>query len=98
MEEMPSQFSLHNILAICPYNIQLKVILQVRGFPRDLCTELLSEFNVSYFSHVTDLRGFRDYPSDLALVKVKVNVKVKFTLKEATNAQRGSRGLALLFL
>ena len=28
---------------------------------------------------------------------VKVKVKVKFTLEEATNAQSGSRGIALLF-
>jgi hypothetical protein len=28
----------------------------------------------------------------------KVKVKVKFTLKQATKAQRGSRGIALLFL
>jgi hypothetical protein len=27
----------------------------------------------------------------------KVNVKVKFTLEQATKAQRGSRGIALLF-
>jgi len=30
--------------------------------------------------------------------KVKVKVKVKFTLEQATKAQRGSRGIALLFL
>jgi len=29
---------------------------------------------------------------------VKVNVKVMFTLEQATKAQRGSRGIALLFL
>jgi hypothetical protein len=29
---------------------------------------------------------------------LKVKVKVKFTLEEATKAQRGSRGIALLFL
>ena len=28
----------------------------------------------------------------------KVNVKVKFTLEQATKAQRGSKGIALLFL
>jgi len=28
----------------------------------------------------------------------KVKVKMNFTLKQATKAQRGSRGLALLFL
>ena len=28
----------------------------------------------------------------------KVKVKVKFTLEQATKAQRGSRGIALLFL
>ena len=29
--------------------------------------------------------------------EVKVKVKVKFNLEQATNAQRGSRGMALLF-
>jgi predicted secreted Zn-dependent protease len=29
--------------------------------------------------------------------KVKVNVKVQFTLEQATKAQRGSRDIALLF-
>jgi len=32
------------------------------------------------------------------MVKVKVKVKVVFTLEQATKAQRGSRGIALLFL
>jgi hypothetical protein len=31
-------------------------------------------------------------------VEVKVKVKVKFTLEQATKAHRGSRGIALLFL
>jgi hypothetical protein len=31
-------------------------------------------------------------------VKVKVTVKVKFALEQATKAQMGSRGIALLFL
>ena len=31
-------------------------------------------------------------------LKVKVNVKVKVTLEQATKAQRGSAGIALLFL
>jgi hypothetical protein len=30
--------------------------------------------------------------------KVKVKVRVKVTLEHATEAQRGSRGIALLFL
>ena len=30
-------------------------------------------------------------------IKVKVKVKIKFTLERATKAQRGSRGIALLF-
>ena len=29
---------------------------------------------------------------------VKVKVKVKFTLEQATKAQRGSRGVAVLFI
>ena len=32
------------------------------------------------------------------LVQVKVIVKLKFTLEQETKAQRGSRGIALLFL
>jgi hypothetical protein len=31
-------------------------------------------------------------------VEVTVKVKVKFTLEQATKAQRGSRGIAILFL
>jgi hypothetical protein len=31
-------------------------------------------------------------------VKVKVKVKVQFTLEQATKAQRGSRGMTVLFL
>ena len=31
-------------------------------------------------------------------VKVKVRVKVNFSLEQATKTQRGSRGIALLFL
>jgi hypothetical protein len=31
-------------------------------------------------------------------VKVKVKVKVNFTLEQASKAQRGSRGIAVLFL
>jgi hypothetical protein len=30
--------------------------------------------------------------------KVKVKVKVTFTLEQATKAQRGSRGIAVLFV
>jgi len=37
----------------------------------------------------------QDKLEELRLLKVKVNVK--FTLEQATKAQRGSRGLALLF-
>jgi hypothetical protein len=32
------------------------------------------------------------------LATVKLKVKVKFTLQQVTKAQRGSRGIALLFL
>jgi hypothetical protein len=32
------------------------------------------------------------------MVKIKVKVTVKFTLEQAVKAQRGSRGVALLFL
>jgi hypothetical protein len=33
-----------------------------------------------------------------AWINVKVKVKVKFILEQARKAQRGSRGIALLFL
>jgi hypothetical protein len=32
------------------------------------------------------------------IFRIKVKVKVKFTLEQAIKAQRGSRGIALLFL
>ena len=32
------------------------------------------------------------------MVKVKVNVNVKFALEQAMRSQRGGRGIALLFL
>jgi hypothetical protein len=35
---------------------------------------------------------------NLAFKWLKVKDKVKFTLKQATKAQRGSRGIVLLFL
>jgi hypothetical protein len=31
------------------------------------------------------------------MIRFKVKVKVKFTLEQATKAQRGSRGIAVLF-
>jgi hypothetical protein len=34
----------------------------------------------------------------IAAVGVKVKIKVKFTLEQATKAQRGSRRMAVLFL
>jgi hypothetical protein len=40
----------------------------------------------------------RDWPVVKVKVKVKVMVKVKFTPEQASKAQRGSRGIALLFL
>jgi hypothetical protein len=33
-----------------------------------------------------------------SVVRSKVKVKVNFTLEQATKAQKGSRGIALLFL
>jgi len=36
--------------------------------------------------------------SVVSVTCVKVNVKVNFTLEQATKAQRGSRGIALLFI
>jgi hypothetical protein len=35
---------------------------------------------------------------DMNTFKSKVKVKVKFSLEQATKAQRGNRGIALLFL
>jgi hypothetical protein len=40
--------------------------------------------------------GSGAHPASYAMAKVKV--KVKFTLEQAMKAQRGSRGIALLFL
>jgi hypothetical protein len=34
----------------------------------------------------------------LMLVHTKIKIKVKFTIEQATKAQRGNRGIALLFL
>jgi hypothetical protein len=34
----------------------------------------------------------------VSIIKGKVQVKVKFTLEQAMKAQKGSRGIALLFL
>jgi hypothetical protein len=42
-------------------------------------------------------QGNLDTFSSTACVFIKVKVKVKFTLEQATKAQRGSRGIALLF-
>ena len=39
-----------------------------------------------------------DFNSFLVRVITWVKVKVKFTLEQATKAQRGSRGIAVLFL
>jgi hypothetical protein len=49
---------------------------------------------------VTDFHGLRDYPADIALVKVKVKVKVKikFTPEQATKDQKRGTGIAILFL
>jgi predicted secreted Zn-dependent protease len=41
--------------------------------------------------------GIRAIPQSLQVNKVKVTVKVKFTLEQNTKAQRGSRSIALLF-
>ena len=32
------------------------------------------------------------------LLKIKVKVKVKFTMEHATKAQRGNRGITIIFL
>jgi hypothetical protein len=42
----------------------------------------------------SSLNAFR---SELIVKYFKVRVKVKFTLEQATKAQKGSRGIALLF-
>ena len=49
--------------------------------------ECISCWSVGRFSERCDQSELR-----------KVKVKVKFTLEQATKAQRGSRGIALLFL
>ena len=46
---------------------------------------------INYCEHCTEWKALRCV--SLCVVKVKV----KFTLEQATKAQRGSRGIALLF-
>jgi hypothetical protein len=43
-------------------------------------------------------RYFSDYNSKDWIYLVKLKVRVRFTLEQATKAQRGSIGIALLFL
>ena len=43
-------------------------------------------------------KTFRLYGSFLIPISITVKVKVNFTLEQATKTQRGSRGIALLFL
>jgi hypothetical protein len=38
------------------------------------------------------------YSGPAVYIHIYIKVKVKFTLQQATKAQRGSRGIALLFL
>ena len=52
-------------------------------------------FNIIYFSVVAVASP---YSGLMDGVKVKVNVKVKFTLEQATKTLMGSRDIALLFL
>jgi len=40
----------------------------------------------------------QSYLLDVGRPLVSLKVKVKFTLEQATNAQRGSSGIAILFL
>jgi hypothetical protein len=48
-----------------------------------------SGFRISTYAPVMDVRLF---------LGVKVKVRLKFTLEQATKTQRGSRGIALFFL
>jgi len=43
-------------------------------------------------------RGQTLLSRNLTYLLINVKAKVKFTLKQATKAQRGSRGITLLFL
>jgi hypothetical protein len=43
-------------------------------------------------------KSHMEYNVEEALKWLKVKVKVKFTLEQATKAKRGRRGIALLFL
>jgi hypothetical protein len=43
-------------------------------------------------------RSKNDIKMDTGSVLQPIEVKVKFTLEQATKAQRGSRGIALLFI
>jgi hypothetical protein len=49
-------------------------------------------------SHMQEYELDRTARTHSAREHVQVKVKVKFTLEQATKAQRGSRGIALLFL
>jgi len=58
----------------------------------------MSCFNVKKFYVLTIYELCEDVRISWDYFHIKVNVKVKFTLEQATKAQRGSRGITLLFL
>jgi hypothetical protein len=57
------------------------------------CNGELADHHPSVHGHPGQANNMVKYK-----VKVKVKVKVKFTPEQATKAQRGSKGTALLFL
>ena len=71
-----------------------------------LCFSQQPLFSIRYYHslHTTckvsmaTTRSFRGGEGDSSIRSVKVKVKVKFILEQATKAQRGSRGIDLLFL
>ena len=50
-------------------------------------------FECTYFMYI-----YYVYIIYMYICLIKIKIKVKFTLEQATKGQRGSRGIALLFL
>jgi hypothetical protein len=60
-----------------------------------LCTD---SFNVKKFYVLPIYELCEDFRTSTDYVHMKVKIKVRFTVEQATKAQRGSRGIALLAL
>ena len=64
-------------------------------FTTDVCAELYCNFPGLNITH-THTHTHTHIPRYIYIYKM-IKVKVKITLEQATKAQRGSRGIALLF-